>query len=284
MDLLIVSGMSGSGKSAVLTILEDMGFYCIDNFPINLYKTLPSLISDEKVDYKLAITLDVRNRQSFNLIDEMFAYLKENHVNYSLMFIDAENEELLIRYKESRRTHPLMRGHDKTLEFAIEEERALLRDIRGSADYLINTSRLLIIDLRKNIKQLFGEISSSDFVINFVSFGFKYGILADADLVFDLRCLRNPYYDKDLRHKTGNDKEVFDYVMSNEEAVTLYKHIHDYLSFSLPLYIREGKSQLVVGLGCTGGKHRSVTFANKLYENFNKDNTRKILRHRDINK
>lgn len=284
MDLLIVSGMSGSGKSSVLTILEDMGFYCIDNFPINLYKTLPSLISDEKVDYKLAITLDVRNRQSFNLIEEMFEYLKNNKVNYSLMFIDAENDALLIRYKETRRAHPLMRGHDKTLEFAIEEERSLLRDIRGSADYLINTSELLIVDLRKTIHELFGEISSGDFVINFVSFGFKYGILADADLIFDLRCLTNPYYEKELRYKTGNDQEVFDYVMASKDAQILYKHILEYLKFSAPLYVREGKSQLVVGLGCTGGKHRSVTFANKLNAEFSLENTRNVVRHRDIKK
>ena len=283
MDLLIVSGMSGSGKSSAIKILEDMGFYCVDNFPIDLYESLPKLIKKSNLNNKIAITLDVRNRQSFSMINDMFKFLEDNDIIYSMLFIDTDSEKLLLRYKETRRRHPLM-DSDKNLEFAIEMERFLLEDIRGVADYLLDTSDMLIMDLREHLFSLFGESMNTDLIISFVSFGFKYGLLADADLVFDLRALKNPYYISDLRAKTGNDQEVFDYVLANSDAQTLYKHIYDYLEFSVPLYIREGKSQLVVGLACTGGQHRSVTFANKLYDDFNLDGVRKLKNHRDIKK
>lgn len=283
MDLLIVTGMSGSGKTSALSILEDMGYYCIDNFPINLYKSLPILIKGSKPQYKVALTLDVRNRESFSMVNDMFKFLADSDIKYSIVYIDTDSDKLLLRYKETRRKHPLM-DSSKNLEFAIEMERYLLEELRASSDYLLDSTNMLVVDLREKLKELFGQSMSTELLISFTSFGFKYGLLADADLVFDLRALNNPYYDPSLRSKTGNDKEVYDYVLANEDSQKLYDLIYSYLEFSVPLYIREGKSQLVVGLACTGGKHRSVTFANRLYEEFSAEGVRKVKYHRDIKK
>lgn len=284
MKLLIVTGMSGSGKTTALNMLEDMGYYCMDNFPINMLKPFLQLLKEEESSKNLAITIDVRNFDLNTDLEAMIEFLRVNEIDYSIMFIDANKEALMRRYKETRRNHPLMAREDLTLEEAIDKEKEYLNYLRGESDYLIDTSNKLVVDFKERIVGLVGESMDTKMVVNFVSFGFKYGSLTDADLLFDLRCLPNPYYKLNLRPKTGENQEVEDYVMSFDEAVGLYERINEYLKFSIPLYIREGKSQLVVGLGCTGGKHRSVTFAKRLYEDFQADGIRKVKRHRDIKK
>lgn len=284
MKLLIVTGMSGSGKTTALNMLEDMGYYCIDNFPINMLKPFLHLLKEEESSKNLAITIDVRNFDLNTDLEAMIEFLRVNEIDYSIMFIDANKEALMRRYKETRRNHPLMAREDLTLEEAIDKEKEYLNYLRGESDYLIDTSNKLVVDFKERIVGLVGESMDTKMAVNFVSFGFKYGSLTDADLLFDLRCLPNPYYKLNLRPKTGENQEVEDYVMSFDEAVGLYERINEYLKFSIPLYIREGKSQLVVGLGCTGGKHRSVTFAKRLYEDFKADGIRKVKRHRDIKK
>lgn len=282
MEILIVTGMSGSGKTTALNTLEDMGYYCIDNFPINMFKPFLRLLKSEESTKKIALTIDVRNFDLNTNIEAMIEFLRAEQIKYAILFIDANKEALLRRYKETRRNHPLMKRNGFTLEEAIDQEKIHLEYLRGESDYLIDTSNKLVIDFKERIIELVGQSMDTDLAINFVSFGFKYGTLADADLVFDLRCLPNPYYQLDLRPQTGEDQVVEDYVMSFEEAKGLYEKINDYLVFSAPLYKREGKSQLVVGLGCTGGKHRSVTFAKLFYDNFEAEGIRKIKRHRDI--
>lgn len=284
MEILIVTGMSGSGKTTALNTLEDMGYYCIDNFPINMFQPLLTLLKQEESDKKIALTIDVRNFKLDTNVEDMINFLKAESIKYHILFIDANKEALLRRYKETRRNHPLMKKEGLTLEEAIDKEKVYLEYLRGESDYLINTSEKLVVDFKERIIDFVGQSMDTDLAINFVSFGFKYGTLADADLLFDLRCLPNPYYELDLRHQTGEDQVVEDYVMSFEAAKTLYEKIDNYLEFSVPLYKKEGKSQLVVGLGCTGGKHRSVTFAKIFNERFQAEGIKKIKRHRDIKK
>lgn len=282
MELLIVTGMSGSGKTTALNMLEDMGYYCIDNFPINMFKPFLNLLKQEGSKKKLALTIDVRNFDLETDIEAMIEFLRIKQIDYSIMFIDANKESLLRRYKETRRNHPLMVKEALTLEEAIDKEKDYLNYLRGESDYLIDTSNKLVVDFKEWIINMVGESMDTDMAINFVSFGFKYGTLVDADLLFDLRCLPNPYYQLDLRPMTGEDQVVEDYVMSFDQAKGLYEKINDYLEFSVPLYKKEGKSQLIVGIGCTGGKHRSVTFVKKFFEDFQAEGIRKIKRHRDI--
>ena len=284
MELLIVTGMSGSGKTTALNMLEDMGYYSIDNFPINMFKPFLNLLKQEGSKKKLALTIDVRNFDLETDLEAMIDFLRIKKINYSIMFIDANKESLLRRYKETRRSHPLMVKEGLTLEEAIDKEKDYLNYLRGESDYLIDTSDKLVVDFKEWIINMVGESMDTDMAINFVSFGFKYGALVDADLLFDLRCLPNPYYQLDLRPKTGEDQVVEDYVMSFDQAKGLYDKINDYLEFSVPLYKKEGKSQLIVGIGCTGGKHRSVTFVKKFFEDFQAEGIRKIKRHRDIKK
>lgn len=284
MEVLIVTGMSGSGKTTALNTLEDVGYYCIDNFPINMFKPFFKLLMEEESNKKIALTIDVRNFDLKTDLKDVINFLRAEKIKYSILFIDANKDALMRRYKETRRNHPLMKKENLTLEKAIEREKVYLEYLRGESDYLIDTSNKLVLELKERIKEMLGQNMDTDLAVNFVSFGFKYGTLADADLIFDLRCLPNPYYQLDLRSKTGEDQVVRDYVMSFKAAQGLYEKIKDYLDFSLPLYKREGKSQLVVGLGCTGGQHRSVTFAKLLNKNLKADGVKNIIRHRDIRK
>lgn len=284
MEILIVTGMSGSGKTTALNTLEDMGYYCIDNFPINMFSPLLTLLKQEESDQKIALTIDVRNFKLDTNVEDMIKFLKAENIKHHILFIDANKEALLRRYKETRRNHPLMKKEGLTLEEAIDKEKVYLEYLLGESDYLINTSEKLVVDFKERIIDFVGQSMDTDLAINFVSFGFKYGTLVDADLLFDLRCLSNPYYELELRHKTGENQVVEDYVMSFEAARTLYEKIDNYLEFTVPLYKKEGKSQLVVGFGCTGGKHRSVTFAKIFNEKFQAEGIKKIKRHRDIKK
>lgn len=284
-DIIIISGMSGSGKSTAIKALEDIGYFCVDNFPPELVKYLANYISDNKMKYnKMAITVDTRSIQSMDDYENVIAELKALDVDYNALFLDSDNETLLKRYKETRRLHPFMDESDLDLEKSIVKERLLMDKIKAESHNVIDTSLLGAGELKQRIKNLYSKDNDGKLKVNLISFGFKYGILQDADLVFDVRCLTNPYYVKELREKTGNDQEVRDYVMDSNEAVGLFKHIKNYLEFSIPLYNLEGKSQLIVGIACTGGKHRSVTFANLLAKELKADNTVFTVEHRDIKK
>ncbi len=284
-DIIIISGMSGSGKSTAIKALEDIGYFCVDNFPPELVKYLANYISDNKMKYnKMAITVDTRSIQSMDDYVKVIDELKALDVDYNALFLDSDNETLLKRYKETRRLHPFMDESDLDLEKSIVKERVLMDKIKAESHNVIDTSLLGAGELKQRIKNLYSKDNDGKLKVNLISFGFKYGILQDADLVFDVRCLTNPYYVKELREKTGNDQDVRDYVMDSNEAVGLFKHIKDYLEFSIPLYNLEGKSQLIVGIACTGGKHRSVTFANLLAKELKADNTVITVEHRDIKK
>lgn len=282
MKLLIVTGLSGSGKSHALKALEDIGYYCIDNLPPRLlYNVSDLLVEVGKENKKIALTIDSRSKDVIFQLDDVFLHFKRNNVDFSTLYLECESGTLLKRYKETRRNHPLMVDSSINLELAISEEKEIMSKARVFADYLIDTSMLTSSQLKNRIVSLFSTNTEGQMMVNFVSFGFKFGILTDADLIFDVRCLPNPYYIDDLRALTGESQEVRDYVFSTDKAQGLLDRIISYLEYSIPLYEKEGKSQLVVGIGCTGGKHRSVTYVHHLSNHFR---GKKLLlsSHRDI--
>lgn len=265
MRFVIVTGMSGGGKSSAIRMLEDAGFYCVDNLPVSLIRTFIDLCAtpDNEIT-KVALGLDVRADQNFEEAKKVMASLKEDGYAYEVLFMDASDATLVKRYKETRRVHPLTRGD--RIEDGIARERAILDPVKQTADYVIDTSNLLTRDLKAEIDRIFiegGEYNS--LMVTILSFGFKYGIPSDADLVFDVRFLPNPFYVEGLKHLTGLDKEVQDYVMSFDECDRFLNMLYDMLLFLIPNYIKEGKYQLVVAIGCTGGRHRSVTIAGEIY-------------------
>lgn len=283
MRFVVVTGMSGGGKSTALRMLEDAGFYCVDNLPVPLIEKFVELIAVPGSEVsKVALGLDVRVDQPFEDAQKVLEKLKENGYNYEILFMEAGDQVLLKRYKETRRMHPLT--PDGRVEDGIAKERKILEDIRGKSDYVIDTSKLLTRELKEEIERIFVQNKEyNSLMVTIQSFGFKHGIPADADLVFDVRFLPNPFYIEELKYKTGNEKEVQDYVMGFEEAETFITKLSDMLEFLIPNYVKEGKYQLVVGIGCTGGKHRSVTLANKLYERLkDKGNYGLKIAHRDI--
>lgn len=283
MRFVIVTGMSGGGKSTALRMLEDVGFYCVDNLPVPLIEKFVELIAMPNSEVgKVALGLDVRADQPFEDAQKVLEKLKENGYSFEILFMEASDQVLLKRYKETRRMHPL--SPDGRVEDGILKERKILQDIRSKADYVIDTSKLLTRELKEEIDRIFVKNEEyNSLMITILSFGFKHGIPADADLVFDVRFLPNPFYIDELKYKTGNDKEVQDYVMSFPEAETFIDKLCDMLSFLIPNYVKEGKYQLVIGIGCTGGKHRSVTLANRLYNRLkNKGNYGLKIAHRDV--
>lgn len=283
MRFVIVTGMSGGGKSTALRMLEDVGFYCVDNLPVPLIEKFVELIAMPNSEVgKVALGLDVRADQPFEDAQKVLEKLKENGYSFEILFMEASDQVLLKRYKETRRMHPL--SPDGRVEDGILKERKILQDIRSKADYVIDTSKLFTRELKEEIDRIFVKNEEyNSLMITILSFGFKHGIPADADLVFDVRFLPNPFYIDELKYKTGNDKEVQDYVMSFPEAETFIDKLCDMLSFLIPNYVKEGKYQLVIGIGCTGGKHRSVTLANRLYSRLkNKGNYGLKIAHRDV--
>ena len=283
MRFVIVTGMSGGGKSTALRMLEDVGFYCVDNLPVPLIEKFVELIAMPNSEVgKVALGLDVRADQPFEDAQKVLEKLKENGYSFEILFMEASDQVLLKRYKETRRMHPL--SPDGRVEDGILKERKILQDIRSKADYVIDTSKLLTRELKEEIDRIFVKNEEyNSLMITILSFGFKHGIPADADLVFDVRFLPNPFYIDELKYKTGNDKEVQDYVMSFPEAETFIDKLCDMLSFLIPNYVKEGKYQLVIGIGCTGGKHRSVTLANRLYSRLkNKGNYGLKIAHRHV--
>ncbi len=285
MRFVIVTGMSGGGKRTALKMLEDMGFFCVDNLPIPLLEKFVELIAmPNKEISKVALGLDVRTDQSFSDAENSLEKLKQIGYKYEILFMEASDNVLIKRYKESRRMHPLSSYEGGRVEDGIHKERAVLADMRRRADYVIDTSNLLTRELKVELDRIFLKNEEyNSLMVNVMSFGFKNGIPSDADLVFDVRFLPNPFYIDELKHSTGNDKPVQDYVMSFPEAETFLNKLTDMLLFLIPNYVKEGKYQLVVGIGCTGGKHRSVTLANELYKRLkNKGNYGLTIQHRDV--
>lgn len=270
MNVLIVTGLSGAGKTRALQILEDMGYYCMDNIsPRILLQMIHGELQEEGFSKRLAVTMDIRSYGVPDGFDQIVREMKECSVSVQVLFLDCGEEVLLKRYKESRRLHPLMSGNRCAgLMESIRQEARQMEAIKVKSDYVVDTSALSTSKLRQKLEDLFAGPDQQGMRIEFVAFGYKYGILADADLVFDVRCVENPYYVKGLREKTGEDEEVREFVMSHQEARELFKRMQDYLDYAIPLYEKEGKAQLVVGLGCTGGQHRSVTFASLLRDHF----------------
>jgi len=285
MELLIVTGMSGSGKSVAINALEDLGFYCVDNLPPQFILSFAKLsIGTKGKEDRLALVVDARSKNVFTDLYEEIRMLDENKIRYKLLFLDASDDTLLNRYKETRRKHPMMGSDITSLDAAIDKERSSFETIRSRADYILDTTYLSSSNLKKEVIKLFQLEGTHSMQIKTVSFGYKYGIPNDADLVFDLRYLPNPYYVPELREKTGENDEVFNYVMETGLAQTLFVKLMDLIEYLVPLYIEEGKSQLVIAYGCTGGKHRSVSFARKTAEFLTGKNCSVVTQHRDIDR
>ena len=285
MELLIVTGMSGAGKSQAANFLEDMGYYCVDNIPPAIIPSFVDFSMHGSEDMmRLAIVTDIRGGDMFNDMPRILETLKNNNVDYKILFLDAPDDVLVRRFKENRRKHPLCERSDISVTEAVEVERGRLSEIRNAADYLLDTGSLSTADLKKHLNSLFLSEGKKGMSIICRSFGFKYGIDADADMVIDVRCLRNPFYVSNLKNKNGTDSDVSDYVMDSQESIEFEKKLFDFIDYSLNLYINEGKSQLVISFGCTGGKHRSVTFAERLFKHITEKGYKGTVIHRDMNK
>ena len=286
MRFVIVTGISGAGKISALKIFEDSGFYCADNLPIELINSFADLVFAENSEKnKVAIGVDIRSGARLDKMNDVLKELKEKDQEYEILFLDCNNDTLVMRFKETRRSHPM--GDQDSVYNEIEEEREKLAFLKEQADYIIDTSNLLIRDLRKEIENIF--IKDKDYnnlYVTILSFGFKYGVPADCDLVFDVRFLPNPYYEPKLKKKTGEDKDVQDFVLNSPVSEIFIDKLFDMVEFLIPNYIDEGKNQLVIGIGCTGGHHRSVTVANELYKKLSQDDGNFGLRkaHRDIDR
>lgn len=284
MRFVIVTGMSGAGKSSVLKMLEDMGYFCVDNLPVRLIPKLTKIAIEESESIdRAALGIDIRNLQGLSELDDILDAMKEAGYRYEILFLDADSNVLIKRYKETRRNHPLaLQGR---VDKAIEAEREELAFIKKRADYIMDTSHMLVRELKHEIDRIFLDNDEyENFFVTILSFGFKYGIPEDSDLVFDVRFLPNPYYIPELKPLTGNDHEVYDYVMESEQARIFDKKLFEMMSFLIPNYITEGKNQLVVSIGCTGGKHRSVTIANALAKHMKQLPYSIKVEHRDISK
>ena len=281
-NLLIVTGMSGAGKSVVLNSLEDVGYQCIDNFPPKLLPKLTDLImGTSEHDVNLAVVIDLRSLD-FDSIDEMLYFLQDSHfVNVHVLYLDADDATLVKRYKETRRTHPLSR--DTNLLDGIHTERELLKPILDISDFKIDTTGVAAKDLKQQIITKYGNIDNDYFSVTFMSFGFKHGTPIDTDIMFDVRFLPNPFYIESMRPQTGLDESVYEYVMSFEETTTFLAKLIDLLQFLIPKYKAEGKSQVIIGIGCTGGQHRSVAIAEYLSHAFENDYKTNAT-HRDIHR
>ncbi|MCM1103428.1 MAG: RNase adapter RapZ [Clostridium sp.] len=283
MKFVIVTGMSGGGKRTALKMLEDMGFYCVDNLPVALIgKFVELIVTPNSEVTKVALGIDVRAGQSFDELVDILNGIKEAGYVYDMLFMEASDPVLLKRYKESRRMHPL--SPEGRVEEGIHKERAVLKPIREISDYVIDTSKLLTRELKEELDRIFiGNEAYNSLIVSILSFGFKYGIPADADLVFDVRFLPNPFYIDELKHQTGQDQAVQDYVRSFPETEEFMQKLTDMIRFLIPNYVKEGKYQLVIAIGCTGGKHRSVTLANELYQRLKDQGEYGLtIGHRDI--
>lgn len=286
MRCVIVTGMSGAGKSTALKMLEDVGYFCVDNLPVQLIPKMADLLRVPGSELnKAALGVDIRSGQSLDELAEVLEELDGAGMKYEILFLESSDNVLIKRYKETRRFHPLA-GNDSRVDEGIQKERERILFLKKKADYLIDTSHMLTRELKRELNKIFVQNKEyKNLYISVLSFGFKYGIPPDADLVFDVRFLPNPYYIEELRPKSGNDREVRDYVMKNRKAEEFLDKMTDLVEFLIPNYVQEGKTQLVIAIGCTGGKHRSVTLANGLFEALSQNENYGIrIEHRDIGK
>ncbi|MFZ5966425.1 MAG: RNase adapter RapZ [Bacillota bacterium] len=284
MKFVIITGLSGAGKSQAMKSMEDLGFYCVDNLPPSLIPKFAELCFHAKGEIeKIALVIDIRGGRFFDDLFDSLNTLQHLGYHYEILFLETSDDVLIKRFKESRRNHPL--SPDGRLIEGIAAEREKLAKLKEKATHIIDTSNLIVGQLRDEIKKIYLHgVSSDNLTISVLSFGFKKGIPLDADLVFDVRFLPNPHYIEELRPFTGNDQSVRDYVMKWPETIAFVQKLEDMIDFLIPFYIKEGKSQLVIAVGCTGGRHRSVTIANKLYEKLKEDGHRVIVNHRDASK
>lgn len=284
MRFVILTGLSGAGKTQTVRNLEDLGFFCVDNLPPLLIPKFAEACyqSNGNID-RIALVIDIRGGKFFDDIFDSLAYLKDQGYKYEILFLEASDKVLVKRYKESRRKHPL--APEGRVLNGIATERRRLKAVRERADHIINTSRLSARELTQEINNIYGEEGQIEtkLIITVLSFGFKYGIPVDSDLVFDVRFLPNPYYIPELKQYSGNDKPVRDYVLEFDGTKLFIEKLKDMLEFLIPNYKAEGKRQLIVSIGCTGGRHRSVAIANKIYEILDKDGYDVNIDHRDIN-
>ncbi|MGN0467504.1 MAG: RNase adapter RapZ [Acutalibacteraceae bacterium] len=282
MEFIIITGMSGAGKSCVIDSLEDIGFFCVDNIPAKLIPVFAQLLKSSEEHKRVAVVSDIRGGLSFSDYFASLDTLKELQIPYKVMFLDAKDDVLIKRYKETRRRHPLMQAGKTSISQAISEERSLIEKAKIGADYFLDTSNLSATQCRVRILGMFSDNKEYQLHIHCMSFGFKNGIPSDADFVYDVRFLPNPFYVPELKPLTGLDSPVYDYVMSFEEATAYEKKLFDFIDFTIPLCKKEGRTQLIVAIGCTGGHHRSVAFAESLYHHLKDEKHSASVSHRDI--
>lgn len=277
--------MSGAGKSTVMNTLEDFGYFCVDNLPVPMVRKFYELMRNSMGDFEnVALGIDIRNGEALEEMEGILSFFNATKNKVEILYMEASDNVLIKRFKETRRLHPLFQ--QGRVEEGLKEERKRLKFLKSKADYIIETDNLLVRDLHAEIEKIFVDNKAySNLFVNVVSFGFKHGIPVDSDLVFDVRFMPNPYYEEALRPKTGNDVEVQNYVMDSEASVEFVDKLTSMIKFLIPNYIAEGKNQLVIGIGCTGGHHRSVTVANKLFDALKEDGSVSVkICHRDIKK
>lgn len=284
MRFLIITGISGAGKTQVLHFLEDMGYYCIDNMPVLFLSAFAKACTESKIKADhVAVVTDIRGGEMFSEIDEELAKISRKECPYEIVFIEADDPVLVRRYKETRRVHPL--APDGSVEEGITREKEILSKIRPKADYIINTSNILTRELGEIVRGKFGDEQEEHFFsVNLMSFGFKYGMPSSTDLVMDVRFLPNPYYVEDMRKRTGLDEDIYKYVTENEECGEFLKRYSEMITYLIPYYIRDGRRQLTIAIGCTGGKHRSVAVSEALKKTFTSKNINSRIMHRDIDR
>jgi len=285
MDFVILTGLSGAGKTNALHAMEDIGFYCVDNLPPLLLETFYDLCenSTDKRMKKVAVAVDVRSGEMFTEIPDVLSRIRVEGKRFKVLFVDAKPDILLKRYKETRRKHPLLdKMASGTVEDAVKLEYELMKSVKEMADYVIDTTYMGPQQLRERVNIVFAGGSDDSLLVTFMSFGFKHGIPLGADLIFDVRCLQNPFYIKELKPLTGLDEAVREYVMNFDTSKEYLRRVADLLDFTIPLYRQEGKSELVIGIGCTGGRHRSVVMARLLNAHLIENNQRSAIHHRDI--
>ena len=283
MEFVVVTGMSGSGKSSAINVLEDIGYYCIDNIPPELMVKFAEICcqSEGKIE-KAAFVADIRSGDMFPKLKDAVKEMKDRDFKLKVLFLDSTDNVIVRRYKETRRRHPLDEISGGNIRKAIETEREMLIPIKAIADYYVDTSDTSAAQFKERMYSIFTDSEDEIMRIDIRSFGFKFGPMAEGDLIFDVRCLPNPYYIPELKNKTGQDSEVYDYVLSFDEAKILLNKLEDLIDYLIPLYQKEGKSQLVIAFGCTGGKHRSVTFARAVAKHLTDNGIKVRIQHRDI--
>ena len=285
MEFVIVTGLSGAGKTRAMHAMEDIGFFCVDNLPPALIPVFYDLcIKSEGLRNRVAVVTDTRGGELFKSFFTAMEALKRDKKPYKILFLDSSDAVLVRRFKETRRKHPLSDDLNGSLEQAVRLEREMLKPVQECSDYVIDTSGVSPAQLKARITELFLSSPSDSLAVHCISFGFKFGIPMESDLVFDVRCLPNPFYDEALRPQTGLDAAVRDYVMEKEETIGFVSRFTDMVDYLLPLYSKEGKSQLVIAVGCTGGHHRSVALAQYMCDYLGEKGIKTSVTHRDIQK